>query len=128
MADEVYHPLYLRGIAEFNRRNFFESHEVWEELWLAESGPARQFYKGLIQAAVALYHLSHGNMHGANKLLAGSRAYLEPYRSSYLGLDVDRFLAAMDGCVAAGAEPSRQRSVPAQPPCTPQIQLHRPPE
>jgi predicted metal-dependent hydrolase len=101
MAYEGYHPLYLRGVAHFNRGDFFESHEVWEDLWREESGRSRQFYKGLIQAAVALYHLTHGNQHGAVKLLAGSQNYLEPYRSRYLGLDVDGFLAALGRCVAA---------------------------
>jgi predicted metal-dependent hydrolase len=99
MAYEAYHPLYLRGVAHFNRGDFFASHEVWEDLWRKESGRSRQFYKGLIQAAVALYHLTHGNQHGAAKLLAGSQSYLEPYRSRYMGLDVDGFLAALGRCV-----------------------------
>ena len=53
MIEYRYHPLYLRGIDEFNRAHYFQSHEVWEDLWKGESGSARQFYKGLIQAAVA---------------------------------------------------------------------------
>jgi predicted metal-dependent hydrolase len=104
MAYEAYHPLYLRGVAHFNQGDFFESHEVWEDLWRKESGRSRQFYKGLIQAAVALYHLRRGNRHGAAKLLAGSQSCLEPYRSRYLGLDVDGFLAALDRCVSAALE------------------------
>ena len=31
-ADE-YDPLYLQGIAYFNACEFFEAHEVWEDLW-----------------------------------------------------------------------------------------------
>lgn len=91
-----YPPLYLRGIEEFNRRRYFESHEVWEGLWIAETGPQRPFYKGLIQAAVALYHLDRGNAHGAMKLLRGSRRYLAPFRPHHLGLDVDQFLASLE--------------------------------
>ncbi len=101
MGKAHYDPLYLRGIDEFNRGRFFQSHEVWEGLWKGESGSARQFYKGLIQAAVALYHLTNGNAHGARKLLAGCERYLQPYRSRYLGLDVDDFTAAMKGCVTS---------------------------
>jgi uncharacterized protein len=99
VSDVDYEPLYLRGIEQFNRQSYFESHEVWEGLWLRETGPARLFYKGLIQAAVALYHMTEGNAHGANKLLLGSQRYLEPYRPWYLGLNVDKFLAAMQCCV-----------------------------
>ncbi len=98
MNETEYHPLYLRGIEEFNRERYFDSHEIWEDLWIGETGPARLFYKGLIQAAVALHHLARGNLHGANKLLRGSQRYLEPYRPWYLGLDVDGFLAAMRCC------------------------------
>lgn len=101
MAYEAYDPLYLRGVAYFNGGDFFASHEVWEDLWRRESGRSRQFYKGLIQAAVALHHLTHGNQHGATKLLAGSQSCLQPFRSRYLGLDIDGFLAALDRCVAA---------------------------
>jgi predicted metal-dependent hydrolase len=129
MAYEAYHPLYLRGVAHFNRGDFFESHEVWEDLWRKESGRSRQFYKGLIQAAVALYHLTQGNRHGAAKLLAGSQSYLEPYRSRYLGLDIDGFLAALDRCVAAGLEsaPSGRRPGVVDIAAIPQIRLQPPP-
>ena len=51
-ADE-FDPLYLKGIAFFNACEFFEAHEVWEDLWKSYAGPLRLFYKGLIQAAVA---------------------------------------------------------------------------
>ncbi len=90
-----YDRTYLRGIDQFNRGNYFESHEIRERIWLEEQGPARHFYQGLIQAAVALHHLGRGNLRGARKLLARSRASLAPYRPAYLGLDVDAFLAAL---------------------------------
>jgi hypothetical protein len=128
MACEAYHPLYLRGIEYFNGGNYFASHEVWEDLWRRESGRSRQFYKGLIQAAVALHHLTHGNQHGATKLLAGSQDCLQPFRSRYLGLDIDGFLAALDRCVvealacAAGGPPGVVSSV-----TIPQIRLQPPP-
>jgi len=93
--ETVYHPLYLGGIERFNCHDYFESHERWESLWKSEAGPARSFYKGLIQAAVALHHLSRGNTRGAQKLLGKSERYLAPYRPYYLGLDVERFVAAL---------------------------------
>jgi hypothetical protein len=130
MAYEAYDPLYLRGVAHFNRGDFFASHEVWEDLWRKESGRSRQFYKGLIQAAVALYHLRRGNRHGAAKLLAGSQGCLEPYRSRYLGLDIDGFLAALERCVTAALEraPAGRDGPGAMEPATiPRIRLQPPP-
>ena len=65
---KTYDPLYLQGIAYFNACEFFEAHEVWEELWKSYSGELRLFYKGLIQAAVALHHFGNGNIRGARKV------------------------------------------------------------
>ncbi len=100
MHNADYHPLYLQGIEHFNQCDFYESHEVWEELWKDEQGPARAFYQGLIQAAVALHHFGNGNIRGARKLNLSCRKYLDPYRPKHLGLDLERFLAQLDGCFA----------------------------
>lgn len=95
-----YPPLYLQGIAHFNKRDFFEAHEVWEELWTEDQGPSRRFYQGLIQAAVALHHFGNGNLRGAKKLNVGCRKYLDDYRPRHMGLDVDGLLGEMDRCFA----------------------------
>lgn len=91
---------YLEGIEHFNRCDFFESHELWEEMWADESGPSRKFLQGLIQAAVALHHFGNGNIRGAKKLYFGSRGYLEHYRPRHMGLDLEKFLAEMQACFA----------------------------
>lgn len=98
MDTPEYDPLYLQGIAHFNVCEFFESHEVWEELWTDDHGPSRKFYQGLIQVAVALHHFGNGNIRGARKLNEGCRKYLDPYRPRHLGLDLDAFLAQLDDC------------------------------
>ena len=41
-----YDPRYLAGIEYFNTCDFYEAHEVWEELWQDYSGPSRKFYQG----------------------------------------------------------------------------------
>ena len=95
-----YDPLYLQGIAYFNACEFFEAHEVWEELWKNYSGDLRLFYKGLIQAAVALHHFGNGNIRGARKVYRSSRGYLEQYRPVCVGLDLEEFLPKFDACFA----------------------------
>jgi predicted metal-dependent hydrolase len=90
--------LYRQGIKYFNDCDFFEAHETWEELWTDYRGPARKFYQGLIQAAVALHHFGNGNIRGARKVYHTSRNYLQDYRPLYLGLDLDAFLAQYDRC------------------------------
>jgi predicted metal-dependent hydrolase len=71
-AAEEYDPLYLKGIAYFNACEFFEAHEVWEELWKEYQGELRLFYKGLIQAAVALHHFGNGNIPGPAKCISAA--------------------------------------------------------
>jgi predicted metal-dependent hydrolase len=91
---------YLGGILFFNERDFFEAHEVWEDLWQECAGPERRFIQGLIQAAVALYHFGNGNTRGASKLYHSSRKYMEAYESPYLGLDHAAFWRHMERCFA----------------------------
>jgi predicted metal-dependent hydrolase len=100
MDDHQDDPLYLRGIEHFNICDFFEAHEVWEELWSEYQGPSRKYFQGLIQAAVALHHFGNGNIRGAKKLNIGCRAYLDPYRPFHQGLDLEQFLGQMDRCFA----------------------------
>lgn len=113
MTDEDTNPLYLAGIECFNRGDYFDSHEVWEDLWNETRGPSRDFLKGLIQAAVCLHHLGNGNWHGTTKLLGSSRGYLFPYQPVYWGLDVGAFLQSMAETVAAAraaADPATAES------------------
>jgi uncharacterized protein len=98
MADAFYDPRYLEGIEHFNKCDFYEAHEVWEELWADTQGPPRRFYQGLIQVAVCLHHFGNGNIRGAKKLYVGCRGYLEDYRPRYLGVDLDKLLAQLETC------------------------------
>lgn len=100
MSETGYDVRYLKGIAYFNECEFFEAHDVWEELWQEYQGPSRRFYQGLIQVAVCLHHFGNGNTRGARKLYYSSRKYLEEYCPDHLGLDVDQLLAQMHVCCA----------------------------
>lgn len=92
--------LFPAGIRHFNECDFYEAHEVWEELWTEYRGPSRLFLQGLIQAAVALHHYGNGNFRGARKVYHTSRTYLEPYLPHHAGLDLVAFLAQYRECFA----------------------------
>ena len=98
--DGEYPELYLKGIELFNDCEYFDAHDAWEELWAEYQGPLRQFYQGLIQAAVCLHHFGNGNTRGARKLLHSSTKYLQQYCPHQEGLDLDKFLAEMQTCCA----------------------------
>ena len=97
---QTYDPLYLAGIEHFNVCDFFEAHETWEELWTEYRGPARRYYQGLIQVAVALHHFGNGNIRGARKVYNTSLGYLDEYPSPYLGLDLAAFKRQYAACFA----------------------------
>jgi uncharacterized protein len=95
---ETYDPRYLAGILFFNEHDYFEAHEVWEDLWSESHGQDRRFYQGLIQAAVGLYHFGRGNLGGALKLYRSGYDYMKTCGSPFHGLDVDEFWRQMTRC------------------------------
>lgn len=64
-----------------------------EQVWLGTSDGSKDFYKGLIQAAVAFYHWSKGNLPGALTLARSASRYLARYRPAFLDVDVEQFHA-----------------------------------
>ena len=125
---EEYEPLYLQGIAHFNTCEFFEAHEIWEELWQEYQGPSRKFYQGLIQVAVCLHHFGNGNVRGARKLYHSSRAYLEAYLPQHRGLNVARLLEEMERCCREILDSKEEYpSVELVPDLIPEIHLDPPP-
>jgi len=87
--------LYLRGIEMFNRQDFFEAHEVLEDLWRPSSGPRKKLLQGLIQTAVAFHHWSKGNSRGARSLLSRGIANLEGHSANFGGIRLDLLLDSL---------------------------------
>ena len=52
------------GIALFNRSEYFEAHEVLEDVWRDAPAERKRFLQGLVQCAVAFHHYSTGNRVG----------------------------------------------------------------
>lgn len=64
-----YERLYVEFLYYFNvARDYFECHEVMEELWLEEGRDP--LCQGLLQIAVGLYHFDNGNISGSIKLFS----------------------------------------------------------
>jgi hypothetical protein len=77
-----------RGLAHFNAREFFEAHEVWEEIWLVEAEPEKTFLQGIIQIAAAFHHYCHQNPAGAESLLAAGIVKLSRFPAAHRGLSI----------------------------------------
>lgn len=80
-----------QGIRLFNLGKFFEAHELWEDNWKAAEGPARLFFQGIIQAAVALLHAQRGNYAGAVSVYLKSRGNLAQIPAIWMAIDLDQF-------------------------------------
>jgi predicted metal-dependent hydrolase len=91
-------PRYIKGIELFNAREFFDAHEVWEELWHETHGEPRNFIQGLIQVATALHHFQNSNLKGAKLLCQSFVELLAPYADQYMGMDVKKFKKELDAC------------------------------
>ena len=80
---------YLGYFECFNRGLFYESHEVLEELWLADrQGQNGPFYKGLIQFAGAFVHLQKNRLRPAAALFNLAQLNLRKYPDIHQRLDV----------------------------------------
>ena len=85
---------YLGYFECFNRRLYFEAHDVLEELWLAQrTGPNYSFYKGLIQLAGAFVHLQKNRLRPSAALFKLADANLEKYPALHEQLRIDRVRA-----------------------------------
>lgn len=94
-------PRFLKGIEHFNRREFYDAHEVWESLWNDQAGDERRFVQGLIQFATALHHFNARNLKGARILYQGGRALLDPLAGRTIwGLRVKKMIDDMTACMA----------------------------
>jgi len=123
-----YDPRYLAGIRLFNDRDFFQAHDVWEELWNDCPNIDRRFHQGLIQAAVALYHWSNGNWRGARRLFHSGRAYMSAYPDPHRGLAIGRFWQQMERAAAdVLKDPPPATEVRLNEDLAPRIELDPPP-
>lgn len=87
----AYDRLYVAYLYYFNElRDYFECHEVMEELWLEEG--RSPLYQGLLQIAVGLYHHANGNVSGSIKLFSAGLDKLAPYPTDSLGIDLGKLI------------------------------------
>ncbi|HBF12841.1 MAG TPA: hypothetical protein DDW49_05555 [Deltaproteobacteria bacterium] len=96
---------FLEGVRLFNEGKFYESHEVWEEIWLKEKERDRGFYQGLIVAAGGLHHFQKGRLSPSSKALYKSLDKLKVYPPIYQGIHLARFIHDMGEFISHMAPP-----------------------
>jgi predicted metal-dependent hydrolase len=91
-----FHEALGRGVALFNRREFWEAHEAWEHGWMNEEGEERLLLQGLIQVAAGLYKLQVGSPRSTVKLLERGLGKLRGFVGASLGVDLEAFIPAVE--------------------------------
>jgi uncharacterized protein len=84
---------YWLGIEQFNTKQFYACHDTLEALWIDSTEPEKSFYQGILQIAVALYHLGNQNLRGAMILLGEGSNRLRRYPPVFGGIDVDELFS-----------------------------------
>jgi bacterioferritin-associated ferredoxin len=87
---------FVRAISLFNRRYYWETHEVLENLWLEEIGARKIFYQGIIQAAAALYHVLNANPKGVLKLGVESLNKLQKTEGNIWKINIQPLISALE--------------------------------
>jgi predicted metal-dependent hydrolase len=83
---------FLLGVEQFNQQEFYACHDTLEALWMEALEPQKRFYQGILQIAVACYHLGNLNWRGAVILLGEGIGRLRDYQPIYQGIDVTELL------------------------------------
>lgn len=79
---------FWQGVEEFNQQNFYACHDILEAIWIDAEEIDKKFYQGILQIAVACYHLGNHNWRGAVILLGEGISRLTSYQPIYQAIDV----------------------------------------
>ncbi len=121
-----FHDVLARGVEIFNRGEYFEAHDVWEEHWLNTHGSDRCFLQGLIQTAAALYKLEMGNVAGMSKLLSDAVEALGKVTGNEYGIDLPALRMAVGSWKKRADEMIQKKTADADAADFPRL-VYRPP-
>ena len=90
--DPFLDPRFYSGIQSFNSGNFYEAHDLFEDLWHECDEPKRRWIHGIVQISVAMHHHSTGNLNGSILLLAEGISRMRRAQISPIGFKEGEFL------------------------------------
>jgi predicted metal-dependent hydrolase len=96
--------LFQKGLMEYEKGDYFEAHEAWEDLWSDYNLTDRKFIQGLIQLSVSFVHLRNGNMNGARSLLKKCSEKFQPYQHLQRGINMDELKMGIETVALAYEE------------------------
>ena len=101
---------FARGVALFNKQQYFEAHEAWENVWRdmsdKQEDDAEIILRGLIQFTAGLHLFSIGKLAGAMRNLLKAKEKLTLYDKPFLGIDLNGLVATIPSSVNTPQERS----------------------
>ena len=88
--------LFQRGLDEYDKGEYFEAHEAWEDLWSDYNFPDRKFVQGLIQLSVSFVHLRNSNLRGAKSLMRKCILKFNNYSGIHRGIILEDLKHSLD--------------------------------
>ena len=88
--------LFKRGLDEYDKGDYFEAHEAWEDLWSDYNFPDRKFVQGLIQLSVSFVHLGNGNLIGAKNLLKKCQQKFDDYNGIHREINLSDLKSSIE--------------------------------
>jgi predicted metal-dependent hydrolase len=95
--DDYTRSRFIQAIDKFNQKDFFECHEILEDIWFDTRDDSRNFYQGMLHIAVGLYHLTKkSNSQGTIIQLNKAIAKLSQYKENYNGVNLKKLLKEVE--------------------------------
>ena len=88
--------LFQKGLDEYDKGDYFEAHEAWEDLWSDYNFPDRKFVQGLIQLSVSFVHLGNGNLTGAKNLLKKCQQKFDDYNGIHRNINLSDLKSSIE--------------------------------
>lgn len=84
------------AITKFNEGDYFECHEILEDIWFDVRDDSRDLYQGLLHAAVAFYHLTKkNNFKGTLVQINKALAKLDKYGDIYQEINLEKLKGSL---------------------------------
>ena len=78
------HSLWLKAVAEHNKGEYFEAHEIFEDLWLeTDNREEKDIIQTLAQADALAVHIQTGNGRAAQRLMRQLPELLQNFPDTY---------------------------------------------
>lgn len=96
---------FLLFIEYFNSSKFMSAQTTLDEIWIKDQSADRDFYGGLIQMAVAMYHLTDGNPRGAQRIFQRAKGMVSNYGDVYKNVEIKDLIEKIEHIFNEDPEP-----------------------